>query len=76
VRSDRGATAPGTPAPPRVPWQFWLRALLVVSGLVLLVIVADGGLVFYIGWSLVGLALLSEAAATIVHWRRSHGGSR
>jgi hypothetical protein len=29
------------------------------------------GVVFYFAWGLIGLALISEGAATLVHWRRS-----
>jgi hypothetical protein len=32
------------------------------------------GVAFYIAWSLIGLALISEAAATLVHWRRHRAG--
>jgi hypothetical protein len=39
----------------------------------LLVIVDVHGVAFYFAWSLIGLALLTEAAATLVYWRRSHG---
>jgi hypothetical protein len=56
-------------APP--PWQFLVRAVAVIAGLTLLLIVDVRGLVFYIAWTLIVLALLSEAAATLVHWRRS-----
>jgi hypothetical protein len=63
------------PAPP--PWQFAARAVMVVTGLVLLLIVDVQGAVFYVAWSLIVLALLSEAAATLVYWRRARtGGGR
>jgi hypothetical protein len=52
------------------PWQFVVRAAAVVTGLTLLLIVDVRGLVFYLAWSLIVLALLSEAAATFVHWSR------
>jgi hypothetical protein len=58
---------------PRLPWQFAIRATAVVTGLVLLLLVDVHGLVFYIAWSLIVLALLSEAVATAVYWRRSRG---
>jgi hypothetical protein len=29
------------------------------------------GVVFYVAWTLIVLALLSEAGATLLHWRRS-----
>jgi len=57
--------------PPAVPWQFAVRACAVVSGLVLLLIVDVHGAGFYLAWGLIGLALLSEGAATLVYWRRS-----
>ena len=52
------------------PWQFTIRAVAVITGLTLLLIVDVRGVVFYIAWSLIVLALLSEAGATLVHWRR------
>jgi hypothetical protein len=67
------------PAPPRgppsaVPWQFAVRAVAVIAGLTLLVIVDVHGAAFYLAWALIGLALVTEAAATLVYWRRSRGG--
>lgn len=68
---------PGGGAPPPAgsvavpPWQFGLRAAMVIAGLTLLLIVNVHGFVFYVAWSLIVLALLSEAAATLVQWRRS-----
>jgi hypothetical protein len=62
------------PGPP--PWQFLLRAVAVITGLVLLLVVDVHGVVFYIAWSLIVLALASEAAATIVYWQRSRRGPR
>jgi hypothetical protein len=59
--------------PPAIPWQFGVRAVAIVTGLALLVIVDVHGVAFYFAWSLIGLALLTEAAATLVYWRRSHG---
>ena len=60
------------PAPsPAVPWQFAIRAVAVITGLTLLVIVDVHGAVFYVAWSLIVLALVSEGAATFVYWRRS-----
>jgi hypothetical protein len=55
------------PAP--VPWQFGVRAVAVITGLTLLVIVDAHGVVFYFAWGLIGLALVTEAAATFVYWR-------
>jgi hypothetical protein len=57
------------PAPP--PWQFLLRAVAVVTGLTMLLAVDVHGAAFYIAWGLIGLALVSEGAATLVHRRRS-----
>jgi hypothetical protein len=68
VRLGTGIPSRG---PPAVPWQFAIRACAVVSGLVLLLIVDVHGAGFYLAWGLIGLALLSEGAATLVYWRRS-----
>jgi hypothetical protein len=61
--------------PPAVPWQFALRAAAVISGLSLLLIVDVHGAAFYLAWALIGLSLASKAAATLVYWRRSRGGT-
>ena len=58
-------------APPGLPWQFVLRAVLVVTGLTLLLIVDVRGVVFYLAWAAIGVALLSETAATLLYWRGS-----
>jgi hypothetical protein len=60
--------------PPGIPWQFVLRAVAIVSGLTLLVVVDVHGVAFYVAWGLIGLALVTEAAATVFYWRRSRGG--
>jgi uncharacterized membrane protein len=57
-----------------VPWQFLLRAVAVITGLTMLLIVDVRGVAFYIAWSLIVLALASEAAATLVYWLRSRRG--
>jgi hypothetical protein len=57
--------------PPHVPWQFLVRGCAVTCGLALLLIVNVHGVAFYVAWSLIGLALVSEAIATVVHWQRS-----
>ena len=44
---------------------------MVITGLTMLLIVDVRGLAFYIAWSLIVLALVSEAAATLVYWLRS-----
>jgi len=67
--TDRGGRAP-----PGLPWQFALRAVLVVTGLTLLLIVDVRGVVFYLAWAAIGLALLSETAAMLLYWRRSREG--
>ncbi len=59
------------PPPPGLPWHFLVRGAAVVAGLALLVLVDVRGVVFYVAWSLIVLALASEAAATLVYWRRS-----
>jgi hypothetical protein len=69
-------TRPPPRAPPALPWQFRLRALAVLTGLGLLVIVGVHGAGYYLAWGLIGLSLLSEAAATLVYWRRSRGDRR
>ena len=61
---------PGRPAS-GVPWQFLVRAAAVITGLTLLLIVDVRGAAFYFAWSLIVLALASEAAATLVYWVRS-----
>ena len=57
--------------PPTVPWQFAGRAVAVITGLTLLLIVDVRDAAFYLAWALIVLALLSEAAATVVYWRRA-----
>jgi hypothetical protein len=70
VREADGRPSRARPPPP-VPWQFAVRAVAVLSGLTLLLIVEVRGVVFYVAWALIVLALLSEAAATVVYWRRA-----
>ncbi len=53
------------------PWQFLVRAAAVITGLTLLLAVEVHGVAFYIAWSLIVLALASEALATLVYWLRS-----
>lgn len=69
VGGDHGPRGPPAAAP---PWQFLVRAVAVVTGLALLLIVDVHGVTFYVAWSLIILALISEGAATMVQWRRSH----
>jgi hypothetical protein len=59
-----------------LPWQFAKRAVAVITGLTLLVIVDVHGAVFYFAWGLIGFALIAEVVATLVYWRRSRGGER
>ena len=54
-----------------VPWQFALRAVMVVTGLTMLLFAHVQGALFYIAWGLIALALVSEAAATFFYWRGS-----
>ena len=73
MRAERDARLSGGRGPP--PWQFLVRAVAVVVGLTLLLVVDVRGAAFYVAWSLIGLALISEAAATLVHRHRvSRGG--
>jgi hypothetical protein len=53
------------------PWQFLLRAAAVVAGLTLLLVVDVRGVVFYIAWALIVLALAGETVATLVYWQRA-----
>jgi hypothetical protein len=65
-----GPDPPSGPAP--LPsWQFVVRAALVITGLTLLLVVDVHGVVFYIAWTLIVLALVSEAVATLMYWQRS-----
>jgi hypothetical protein len=53
------------------PWQFLLRAAMVITGLTLLLIVDVHGVAFYIAWALIVLALVTEALASLVYWSRT-----
>jgi hypothetical protein len=44
---------------------------MVVTGLTLLLLVDVRGVVFYLAWAAIGLALLSETAAMLLYRRRS-----
>jgi hypothetical protein len=57
------------------PWQFAVRAVVVITGLTLLLIVDVHGVAFYLAWALIGLSLISEGAATYVYWRRTRRGA-
>lgn len=53
------------------PWQFFVRATAVITGLTLLLFADVHGVAFYVAWSLIVLALVSEGTATLVYWRRT-----
>jgi hypothetical protein len=55
---------------PHPPWQFVLRAAMVVTGLVLLLVVDVHGVAFYVAWVLIVLALVGEAIGTLLYWLR------
>jgi hypothetical protein len=57
--------------PAGLPWQFLFRAAAVITGLALLLVVDVHGVAFYVAWSLIVLALVSEGAATLVYRLRS-----
>jgi hypothetical protein len=73
VRFKGGVRPPRGP-PTAIAWQFAIRAVAVITGLTLLLIVEVHGVAFYSAWTLIVLALLSEGAATLVYWRRSRRG--
>jgi uncharacterized membrane protein len=58
------------------PWQFLVRAVAVIIGLTLLLIVDVRGVAFYFAWALIVLALITEGAGTLVYWLRSRSGPR
>jgi hypothetical protein len=41
---------------------------------VLLLVVDAHGVVFYVAWALIVLALAGEAVGTLVYWARTRGG--
>ena len=59
---------PGRGGRPAPPWQFLVRATMVITGLVLLLVVDVHGAVFYVAWALIVLALAGEALGTLVYW--------
>jgi hypothetical protein len=59
-----------------MPSQFLARAIAIILGLTMLLVVNVRGAAFYVAWSLIGLAFLSEAAATLVYWRRARAARR
>jgi hypothetical protein len=52
------------------PIQFRFRAVAIVVGLTLLLVVDVRGVAFYIAWGLIVAAFLSELVATLVYWLR------
>ena len=56
--------------------QFLARAIAIIVGSTMLLVVNVRGFAFYIAWSLIVLAFLSELAATYVYWRRSRAARR
>jgi hypothetical protein len=59
-----------------MPPQFLARAIAIIVGLTMLLVVNVRGVAFYIAWSLIVLAFLSELAATVVYRRRSRATRR
>jgi hypothetical protein len=59
-----------------MPQQFLARAIAIIAGLTMLLVVNVRGAAFYFAWSLIVLAFLSEAAATLVYWRRARAARR
>jgi hypothetical protein len=59
-----------------MPPQFLTRAIAIIVGLTMLLVVNVRGVGFYLAWSLIGLAFLSEAASTLVYWRRARATRR
>lgn len=49
------------------PIQFVVRAVAIVVGLTLLLVVDVRGVAFYIAWGLIVAAFLSELVATLVY---------
>jgi hypothetical protein len=68
---EDGNQGPRAVLPALPPWQFLLRAVAIVTGLTLLLIVNVHGTAFYVAWSLIVLALLSETVATGMYWMQS-----
>jgi hypothetical protein len=48
-----------------------VRAVAVITGLTMLLIVDVHGVAFYFAWVLIVLALAAEGLGTFVYWRRS-----
>jgi hypothetical protein len=56
--------------------QFLARATAIIVGLTMLLVVNVLGVAFYFAWSLIVLAFLSEATATLVYRRRARAARR
>ena len=48
-----------------------MRAVAVITGLTMLLIVDVRGVAFYFVWALIVLVLATEGLGTLVYWRRS-----
>ena len=59
-----------------MPSQFLARAIAIIVGLTMLLVVNVRGAAFYVAWSLIVLAFFSEVAATYMYWRRSRATGR
>ena len=53
-----------------------MRAVAVITGLTMLLIVDVRGAAFYFAWALIVLALATEGLGTFVYWRRSRVSRR
>jgi hypothetical protein len=52
------------------PIQFLVRAVAIVVGLIMLLVVDVHGVAFYVAWGLIVAAFLSELVATVLYWVR------
>jgi hypothetical protein len=59
-----------------MPSQFLARAIAIIVGSTMLLVVTVRGVGFYIAWSHIVLAFLSELTATVVYWRRARAARR
>jgi hypothetical protein len=58
----------------RCAWQFLFRAAALITRLTLMLIVDVRGVAYYVAWTLIAVALASEATATLAYWLRSWRG--
>jgi hypothetical protein len=70
------AVRPTERGPTAVLPQFLARAIAIIVGLTMLLVVNVRGVAFYVAWSLIVLAFLSELGATLVYWRRARASRR